>query len=246
MPVCNKCLVDKPQDQYYKEFRWGKYYYKKYCLDCFRKQSRDWKLRNKLKKQELIELPQPKEIIQPKVPELQPVILEVTDGYKECCYCKEIKPLINFYHSPKGTPFKNCKQCHVKHYREKIVENNKDKGGSERISYYPNTYVDQYQKEQTFWLMELLGWTYNDNGVWSKEGIKDKNKVWTNVVTTRKKRNVNMTGGRKRLPVHKKVDEVIKDYNNGINFYELGDIYDCSHTTIRKLVKDYYDGKTTS
>ena len=245
MPVCTKCSIDKLLDQYFKEERWGKIYYKKYCLVCSKKQIKEWKLRNKLKKKELIQLPQPKEIIQPVVPELQPEVLEVTDGYKECCYCKEIKPLTNFYHSPKGTPFKNCKKCHVKHYREKIVENNKDKGGSERVSYYPNTYVDKYQKEQTFWLMELLGWTYTD-GIWWKEGIKDKNNNWTNIVKTTKpktKKVNNNSGGRKMLPVHKKVDEVIRDYNKGINFYELGDIYDCSHTTIRKLIKDYYDEK---
>jgi Mor family transcriptional regulator len=244
MPVCNKCFIDKPQQEYYKEFRWGKFYYKKYCLDCFRKQARDWKLRNKLKKEQLIELPQQEKIIQPEVPELQPEVLHVQDGYKKCGTCEITKSKEDFYHSPKGTPFKNCKDCHVKNYKEKIVENNKDKGGSERVPYYPNQYADKYQKQQTFWVMELMGWTYNDNGVWSKEGIKDKNKVWKNLIETKRKiKYPNYRGGRKILPVYNKIEEVIKDYNDGNDFYELADIYECSHTTIRKLVKEYYDGK---
>jgi Mor family transcriptional regulator len=240
MPICNKCFIDKPQDQYYREFRWGKYYYKKYCLDCSRKQAREYKL----KKDKLIELPQQEKIIQPVVPELQPDVFITPDNSKECFTCEVVKPLTDFYHSTRGTTFKNCKQCHVKHYREKIVENNKDKGGSERVSYYPNTYVDQYQKEQTFWIMELMGWTYNDNGVWSKEGMKDKDKVWTNIdETNKKKKYQNYNGGRKILAVHSKIEDVIRDHNNGNNFFDLADIYNCSHTTIRKLIKDYYDEK---
>jgi hypothetical protein len=249
MPVCNKCNIEKPLDQYFKEIKKsnGRTYYKKYCNDCFRKQSRDWKAKNKVKKNQVIELPQPKEIIQPVVLKLEPEVLVIPDGYKECDTCKITKTKIDFYHSQRGKAFKNCKECHVKHYKEKIVDKQKNNGGSERIINKPDTYVDRYQKEQTFWLMELLGWTYNDNGVWSKEGIKDKDKVWTNIKTKPKvKRYINYNGGRKILPVHNKIDEVIQKYNEGIDFYELAYIYGCSHTTIRKIINSHYDDKGSS
>ena len=92
--------------------------------------------------------------------------------------------------------------------------------------------------------MELMGWTYNDNGVWSREGIKDKNKVWVNIdEKNKKKKGGNRSGGRKRLSIHSKIDDVMRDYKNGNDFFELADIYECSHTTIRKLIKDYLDEK---
>lgn len=225
--VCNKCKVDYPIEKFDTYFHSGhnKHFTRKICNPCMRIGYKEYKLKVKL-------LSQP--IPVPVIP----------DDWKQCSCCNKYKCLDDFYHSPKGTAFKNCKECHVINYKKKVIENSKDRGGSERVSYYPNTYVDKYQKEQTFWVMELMGWTYNDNGVWSKEGIKDKDKVWTNVIPTKKKRTGNMTGGRKRLPIHKKVDEVIRDYNEGNNFFDLATIYGCSHTTIRKLIRDYY-GKTT-
>lgn len=247
MPVCTKCFIDKPQEEYYKEVRKenGRTYYKKYCLDCFRKQSRDWKLKNRLSKKKMIEVPIQEEIIQPVVPELQPEVLEIPEGYKKCSDCNEVKPFDDFYKSNLNKLYKNCKICYVRKNRAAVLENQKQNGGSERVPYYPNDYADEYQKEQTFWLLKLLGWTYNDNGVWSKEGIKDKDKKWY-IFKEGPKRPKKRTGnntGRKFATVHKHTEELILKHKEGIDFYELGNIYGCSHTTIRKIVKKYYDEK---
>lgn len=95
--------------------------------------------------------------------------------------------------------------------------------------------------------MKLMGWTYNDNGVWSKEGFKDKNNVWYKFKEKKKlvlRRNNNT--GRKFAKVHNYTEEVIRKHEEGLDFYELSYIYSCSHTTIRKLVKNYYDEKRSS
>lgn len=228
MPVCNKCNIEKSIEEYSKEFRNGKTYYKKYCTECFRKQARDWKLRNKLIKTQQEPVPTPEPII--------------PDGYKQCSDCNEIKSIdTDYYKSSLNKPYKNCKKCYLKRNREGILDNQKVNGGSERVCYYPNMYTDEYQKEQTFWLMELLGWKFNKNGVWSKEGVKDKNKKWYIFEESPKKpkRNVSNNTGRKFAGVHKHTDEVILKHKEGLDFYELADIYECSHTTIRKIVKEY-------
>ena len=155
-----------------------------------------------------------------------------------------LKCLDDFYHSLRGTPFKNCKECHVKHYKDKVIENRKDKGGSERVSYYPNTYVDIYQKEQTFWLMELLGWTYNDNGVWSKEGFKDANKKWNifkETVPAKKKRKRTTVVALKTNRILDSMSEIVEKKANGMSFHELADIYNVSHTTLRAAFRKYLD-----
>lgn len=240
MPVCSKCSIDKPIDQYAIDKQPNKIYRKRYCNDCFRKQSRDWKKQNRVKKKQLIELPQPKEIIEPVVLELQP-------GYKICFTCNEIKSFEQYYHSRYGTAAKNCKSCVSEKSKATIKEKTRQNGGSERVPHPPNEYADEEQKEQTFWVMKLMGWTYNDNGVWSKEGFKDKNKVWYKFEEKVKpKRPANINGGRKILPVHKKVNEVIQKHKEGYGFYDLAYIYECSHTTIRKIINNHNDEARTN
>jgi hypothetical protein len=88
-----------------------------------------------------------------------------------------------------------------------------------------------------------LGWSYTD-GVWWKKGFKTKDKVWECFVETPKqKRKGNNKGGRKVLAIHQQVEQIIKDYEKGMNYFDLADIYKCSHTSIRKLIRDYYDEK---
>jgi hypothetical protein len=125
-------------------------------------------------------------------------------------------------------------------------ENKNACGGSERIPTKCNVYVDIYQKQQTFWLMQLLGWKFNDNGIWSKENIKDETGKWLIFNEQPKKRRYpNHRGGRKILPIHQKKEEIVKQYENGTTPHELSYIYKCSHTSIRKLLRDYYNERGT-
>ena len=242
MPVCNKCNIDKPQDEYFKEKKGEKYYYKKYCNDCFRKQSRDWKARNRVKKKQVIELPQPKEIVEPKVLELQP-------GYKECYECNQIKPLDKFYCNSYKNPIKKCKTCYNKQYKKSVDENNRERGGSERVPAKPNTYTDIYQKEQVFLVMKAFGWIFDEStGIWNKPGFKE-NGVFINIIPTgKKKRKSPSNGGGRKLKtgIYNNINEIIRLMEIGHTYSDIGEYYNCSHTMIRRVVSKYRDERRTS
>jgi hypothetical protein len=115
-------------------------------------------------------------IVQP-VEDLTPQI-----EYKQCAKCKELLPITEYYAARAGRYtgklVANCKICHNEKRSIENKQKMEDNGGSLLVPRYPNTYLDNLQKVNTFELMEAMGWTFNENGVWSKEGVKDKNKVW--------------------------------------------------------------------
>lgn len=241
MPVCTKCNIDKPQDQYYVEERWGKLYYKKYCLDCFRKQSRDWKARNKLKKQQMIDIPQQEEIIQPVVPELKPDVLDDMEG-KVCYDCGEWKPLSQFHKQTQKTKtytYRNCKPCYSKKQNKGMLDRDPF------TSLYrpkPNEYYNEYQKEKVFDVMKALGWIFDEaTGVWNKPGLKE-NGIFLNVIPDKKiirKKTYHGNTPVKHNRLMANMEQILKYREEGHTFEELEDIYGCSHTTIRRAVKEY-------
>jgi hypothetical protein len=105
----------------------------------------------------------------------------------------------------------------------------------------PNVFADSEQKSQTHQFLKLLGWSYTD-GVWWKKGFKTVDKVWECFVEVDKQKRIgHRKGGRKVLLIYQQVDQIIKNHEEGLNFFDLADIYKCSHTSIRKLIRDYYD-----
>lgn len=177
MVKCNKCGELKENNDYstYYHSTQKKQRTRKICKSCFNNQKVEYRLRKKINIQ-MKEVPI-KEIIVPPVEDLTPQI-----EYKVCAKCKKLKPTYEYYAANRGrypgAIMAACKICHnsvkKKLYKEKI-ENN---GGGLVVPRFPNTYGDELQKTNTFLIMEALGWVFNDNGVWSKEGIKDKDKVW--------------------------------------------------------------------
>lgn len=168
--------------------------------------------------------------------------------YKYCFACDTWKPKTEYFVAINKkrntrTLFRRCKWCHNKLSREKarIYFDNKkvNCGGSEKIISKPNKYADEYQREQVFWLMELLGWTYNDNGVWSKEGIKDKDNKWVNI----KKKELPPKPVKIKLPegIRKDIDIekllFLKKCNWSIE--KMAEELKCSTPTIRSRLKRY-------
>jgi hypothetical protein len=99
------------------------------------------------------------------------------------------------------------------------------------------------QQEQTHQFLRLLGWSYT-NGVWWKKGIKTAENVWEGFVETPKRKRIgHSNGGRKVLKIYTMTEQIIKEYEEGQDYFELAHIYNCSHTSIRKLIRDYYDEK---
>jgi hypothetical protein len=173
--------------------------------------------------------------------------VEVPNVTKKCPNCKQVLALAYFYKSSLGTPFKNCKKCNLALSAAKVKQNKKENGGSERVPNKVGVFSDETQMSQTHQFLKLLGWTHNDNGIWSKENVKDKNGKWLLFEEQPKKRRyANYNGGRKKLAIHHHKEQIVKEFEDGYNPFYLADIYSCSHTSIRKLIRDYYDEKRSS
>jgi hypothetical protein len=163
MPVCNKCQLEKPDNQYSLERNKGRIYRKKYCIDCYRKQSRNWKARKKNKPEESFQS------------------FENNPEYKKCSMCNTWKVALTDYYKHKNKTsnvYNNCKECQKKREAEKRRINREEKfknnGGSERVPVKPNKYSDDYQRAHTFEFLQILGWTFNEEtGIWYKPGVRD-------------------------------------------------------------------------
>jgi hypothetical protein len=241
MPVCTKCNIEKPIEEYSLDKQPNKVYRKKYCIECFRKQGRDWKERNKVKKELVIDIPQPKEII-------QPVVLELQLGYKECFVCKEIKPLDKFYPNGSKNLIKKCKTCYNKHYKKSTEERNKERGGSERVPAKPNIYADIYQKEQVFSVMKAFGWIFDEGtSIWNKPGIKE-NGVFINIIPRDKPKRKSSAGGGRKLKtgIYNNVNDIVRLLEIGNTYFDIAEVYKCSHTLIRTVVSKYRNEKRAS
>ena len=186
----------------------------------------------------MIQLPQQETIV-------EPVVLELEPGYKQCHTCKEVKLLEEFYNSAYKNPIRKCKPCYKKYHRDKVEQHMEDKGGPDNYFADPDRYTSEIQKEQTFMLMRLCGWKYTD-GVWWKKGIKTKDKVWVCFDEKPKRLKTQTNAGRKiKKGVWNCTDDIIKRIEAGERYSDVADIYDCSHTTIRTIISNYRNGERT-
>jgi hypothetical protein len=173
----------------------------------------------------------------------EPEVLEVQGITKKCAECKKVLPAAYFYKSHLGTLFKYCRKCHVQISNKANYQSKLENGGSTRVPVKPNVYADHVQEEQTHQFLKLCGWSYT-NGVWWKKGFKTADKVWECFTETDTKKKIGHTkGGRKTLTIYENTEQIIKDFEEGLNYFDLAYIYKCSHTSIRKLIRDYYDEK---
>ena len=159
---CSKCEIEKPLDQYYTYYHstQQKMRTRKVCKTCF----------NKKKEPQQINI----------MPE--PVVLEdFTDNpnYKMCRDCYQWKKLEMFYsfirHDSKSRYYNSyCIECHSLREKKKNDKKTMENGGSPLVLKYPNQYFDEYQKDNTFQLMNLLGYIYNEeHGIWTKPDWKE-------------------------------------------------------------------------
>jgi hypothetical protein len=223
MKICSKCKVERNDDEYYTYWHstQQKYRTRNVCLVCTKEQVRDYKRRVKVKK------------------------IEIPTQYCPCC--KKDIPLTGYYDSGKNVKGRYCSSCIRKNQNDKNYKKIMSEGGSERIPVKPNKYVDEYQKAQTFLVLERLGYTFNeDTGIWSKEGVKDKFGNWLNIIPQPKiKRRPTGIIVRKKHGVHKYIKEIVQQKEAGVSVFDLAYIYCCSHTTIRTVINNYYRGKET-
>jgi hypothetical protein len=192
----------------------------------------------------MIDIFEEEEIDQPDDLELQPDILE---EYRVCKDCLVSKPLSQFHKNTQGNRnyyYKNCKPCYS-------IAQNKGKQDSDPFGRLyrpkPNEYYNEYQKEKTFEIMIALGWIFDEaTNVWNKPGIKENGK-FLNVIPDVKKPHKRKNWS--NIPyvynsLMKNIEQILQYRKDGVSFEDLQDIYQCSHTTIRKVVHDYQYEKT--
>jgi hypothetical protein len=125
-----------------------------------------------------------KEIIQPVEQELEIEVvnpLSLDPNYKQCRTCKEYKHRMEdyYYHGEsKKTTYLDCRKClnkrELDRRREERREEIESNGGSERVHLQVGVWEDEYQKEQTYMVMKVLGYTYNEQcGHFLKPGVKE-------------------------------------------------------------------------
>jgi hypothetical protein len=95
-------------------------------------------------------------------------------------------------------------------------------------------------------VMELLGWIFDERtGIWNKPGVKE-NGVFINIVpVVKKERKVRQTNmGRKiKSGVWNNTERIVKLIEEGYTYFDVADVFDCSHTTIRSVVTRYRNEK---
>ena len=240
MRICSKCKIDKEASEFYTYWhsKYNKHFIRRTCTSCYIKHQLDNRNERKLKLQEerkeMIEVLTQQIIVQPEVPELEPVVLEG----KKCLLCKENKPFTEFYQNKSnGYYHARCKKCHLEYSNKRLHEYYQKKyetcGGSERILPKPNTYMDKYQEAQTYWVMELMGWKFNDNGIWSKEGIKDKDNNWDKI--PKKEKIIQLRKSRTELKIND-ITNIVELRNKGLLIREIAVIYNCSKTLIGTIL----------
>lgn len=160
MRRCSKCDLEKDDKQFYTYFHstQGKNRTRKICNECIAKQKAEYKQRLKVKEPEPIVIEESIEFIPP-------------DDYQYCQDCDQWLPKTEFYKRLKC----RCKRCELDIDHRQRQQYLSENGGSAKVWNKPNTYVDIYQKEQTFEIMKVMGYTFNDeNGIWYKLPWKDK------------------------------------------------------------------------
>ena len=169
-----------------------------------------------------------------------------TELLRICTVCNIEKPDIFFYKNQKL----RCKQCQNKFAYQLEIENGN--GTRWQVKQKPNDYYNDAQRDELFGLMISMGWTFTD-GIWWKEKFgKDKDGKFNftnkNIIPSKPKRiyfNKGRTGTPKTFFLDMFVPDMINYRAEGMSFEDIASIYGCSHTTIRRYLKEYYEERTS-
>ena len=162
---------------------------------------------------------------------------------RECKTCHEIKDVKIGYYINRNECISCVREKEATYRRKESLQYKIENGGSERVPQKPGVYADIYQQKQVTEFLTELGWKLNTNGVWSKEGFKNKDKVWEKPIKKYKHKHSPNHKGSERSSVYLKRDELIKLNNNGMTYMKIGNIYGISPATVMRIIKDNYDKK---
>ena len=234
--ICSKCSVDKPESEYQTYFHstQNKTRTRKVCRKCFNDQKSFY--RESIRKQKII---QPAEDMTPTEVIIPSIDYSNNPDYKICIKCNEFKLLEEFHFSKrsKSQRFNSCKECEKITDKIYLEERKKKNGGSKLISQQVNTYFDEYQRQNTFELMILLGYTFDEeHQTWLKEGvisIKDGKPYFHFLKHHKKKprRGVNVS--------QTQIEKVMEYKSKNYPVSKIERLTSLSNTTIYKIFKKY-------
>ena len=236
--ICTKCSIDKPETDYATYFHstQNKMRTRKVCKSCFNEQKRLYK--ESIKNKKII---QPVEDLTPTIEFIPPIDYSTNPDYKKCNTCYEWKHYNDYYfhNRGKGLRYGECIECQKdkdKREHEEYLENN---GGHDRILVKPNQYMDEIQKNQTFEVMKILGYTFNEeHGIWFKEGVKtleEDGKIKFHFL--RYTRRPYRGKGKKISQLLK--DRIISYRQKGYSMGKISLITGVSDSSVCKIIKEY-------
>ena len=215
MAICRKCNEDLSSNNFatYYHSTQRKYRTRRICNQCISIQKKEYKLRLKQSDSVLI-TPDP-------TPTLTP---DINSRY--CKTCDTIKPITDYYiHT-----LSKCKECCRRIESELNKQIRKEKGGSEKVLSKPNTYLDEYQRQQTTMVLEALGYTYNEeNGIWYKLPWKTETGEFP---------FIEKTGSRHKLELKNKKVTVYNKIDNGIPVHQISTELGIKIGTIYKWLRN--------
>jgi len=229
--TCSKCKVDLPLSEFqtYYHRPKKKHFTRGHCTKCFY---------STRKKNKLIQSVTKEIIVQPVVLELEPEVFKVKDiKQKTCVTCLVVKTVDDFYKN-RLVCKKCCTDMEKKSYQDKTYQRLNDNGGSLRVPIKPGNFHDEYQRHYTHEILLSMGWKLNEeNGMWWKEGIKNKDGIFTDV-----RKPLPTKHNLKYFTLEEKLEKIIiiiEQRRKGKTYVEIGKIIDVSAPTACKWLKQY-------
>lgn len=161
--------------------------------------------------------------------------------FRVCIVCNIEKPDTFFYKNQK----QRCKQCQNKYAYQKELESGD--GTRWQVRQNPNDYYNEAQRQETFDFMTKMGWTFTDGIWWNEKFGKSSDGTFNfpkaNVKPNKPKRKYyNTNGGTPKVfDLDIFVPTMIEYRAEGISYENIATIYGCSHTTIRRFIREYYE-----
>lgn len=154
--LCNKCNVDQPEENYeqYWHSTQQKFRTRRICRTCISQQKREYKLKIKQKKLEVVKEPT-----------------------QACSKCGIEYPVSHYYTTTRTKkPIRKCKTCYNRRPPKSAWQNLDYRT-------QPNEYISEEQKDIVHMIMRNIGWSFNpDKGIWYKLPLKDENGNWNIVI----------------------------------------------------------------
>jgi hypothetical protein len=155
---------------------------------------------------------------------------EVTEKF--CTRCNLTKPIDDFYSSKNKYRTGWCKSCISIYDKEKYQKYKDENCGGIKISKFPNTYINDSQKECTFYLMESMGFTFNEEKeIWWKPGFRTEDGIFIKVKPKPKRKRQYLT----RLMIK----EIYELFDKNVSVSDIALKYGTHENTIYKYRLKY-------